>query len=57
MDRLDLNELVRLRVKPCTVKEYNHELQVFLDWASDGSRKGPTGQINKKLKKFAQFIY
>ena len=57
MDHQDLNELARLRVKPRTLKEYNHAVQQFLEWAPDDIKKGSAEEMDQMLNAFAHYIY
>ena len=57
MDRQDLNELARLRVKPRTLTECTYTLQVFLDWAPDDIPQGPPEEMDEMVNEFAPFTY
>ncbi len=57
MDRQGLNELVRLRVRPATLKEYDNALQTFLKWAPDDLETKDAKEIDEELTKYAHYIY
>ena len=60
MNRQDPYKLARLRVKPSTLREYNRDLETFLEWGEQ--RKGKSGlhtsrDYDKLLNAFAIFTF